>query len=113
MNLEVVLLPDPERFRVYAAKGGHPPPTAAGIANRCGSGFPASATITCFLDVRAFANKFMEDVHNAHGPYFFKLRIRASGKPFVEYEMPHGNMVLEDRLWIPIDMYEAFYVEVT
>ena len=111
MNLEVVILPDPERFRVHAAKSGHPPPTAAGIANRCG--YTRYATITCFEDVREFANKIIEDVYNKHGPYFFKLHIRAPGKRFMEYEMPHGEMILEDRLWIPIDMYEAFYVDVT
>jgi hypothetical protein len=111
MNLEVVLLPDPERFRAWAYKRGHPAPTPGGIAHR--SGKKQQAAITCFGDVRNWANEIHSDVANGGGPYFFKLYIRALGKPFMEYEMPHGDMILEDRLWIPIDMYEAFYVEVT
>ena len=103
MNLEVVILPDPERCRLIRRTMGF---TAAGITT-------ASATITCFADVCAFANNIIDDVYSKHGPYFFKLHIRAPGKPFMEYEMPHGDMLLQDRLWIPIDMYEAFYVDVT
>jgi len=113
MNLEIILSPDPERYRVYEVKRGHPPPTSAEIARWCSFSITRSATITCFADVRDFSNEIIKDVHARHGPYFFKLRIRAPGKPFMEYGMPHGNMILEDRLWIPIDMYEAFYVDVT
>ncbi len=111
MNLEVVLLPDPERFRAWAYKCGHPAPTAGGIAHRAGK--KQQASITCFADVRNWANEISPDVLEGGGAYFYKLYICAPGKPFMEYEMPHGDMFLEDRLWIPIDMYEAFYVEVT
>jgi hypothetical protein len=111
MNLEVVIIPDPERIRAWASRRGHPRPTAAGIVHR--AGLKKQATITCFADVRNWANEIHKAVYKGGGPYFYKLYICAPGKPFMEYGMPHGDMILEDRLWIPIDMYEAFYVEVT
>ena len=111
MNLKVVLVPDSDRIRLWALKRGDPRPTAAGIAHR--AGLKKQASITCFDDVRNWANEIYEDVCKGGGPYFYKLHICAPGNPFMEYEMPHGDMHLEDRLWIPIDMHEAFYVDVT
>ncbi len=57
-----------------------------------------------------WANFNSRIINGKGGPYFYYLNIGPPGGPWTYWEMPHGNMPLEDRLWIPIEMYEAFYV---
>lgn len=72
-------------------------------------------TVMSFDDVRLWANLNSGVINQNHGPYFYYLTIGSGlpdGGPGMNWSMPRGDMILEDRLWIPIEMYEAFYVEV-
>ena len=73
-------------------------------------------TVMSFDDVRLWANLNSAAINNHGGPYFYYLTIGPGlpdGGPGTNWPMPHGDMHLEDRLWIPIEMYEAFYVNAT
>jgi hypothetical protein len=105
MNISVVLLPCPNRNRLHQGNGPGTPTEMRQLEN---DRFIA----TDFADVRMWANLNSSAINGKGGPYFYYLNIGPPSGPWTYWEMPHGDMLLEDRLWIPIEMYEAFYVEV-
>ena len=112
MKLEVTLHPCSERDRLYHR--GNRSISKVGLAwnVRFRNLYPNDRfTVTCFQDVRMWANLNSSTINGKGGPYYYYLNIGPPGGPWTYWEMPHGDMILEDRLWIPLEMYEAFYVE--
>ena len=66
--------------------------------------------VTCYDDVKNWVNDIgQQEVYNNGGPYFYHLLIGTPGGEKVRWDMPHGDMLFETRLWMRIDMHEAFY----
>ena len=108
MHLEVSICPDPIRI-------------ADNYGDRLDSNISIHAMIqhkmlldrtficTCFDDVQQWADKNNNKIWKNDGAHWYCLYI---GKPKGEsfyWEMPRGLLTLEDRLWIPIEMHEAWY----
>lgn len=64
---------------------------------------------TCFDDVQKWSDHNHNRIWKHDGAHWYCIYLSDSDHEPTYWEMPHGVMNLEDRLWRIIEVYAAFY----
>ena len=109
MHLEIYIFPDQARIDgIYK----HPLDGQIGVELLAGKDkpIPDRFIVTCREDVVEWGTRNMNRMFP--GCHWYCINIGNPNEELMYFEMPRGDMMLEDRLWPIIELYAAFYHEI-